>query len=77
MLARRPRRGAPVDRACVVSPCAGPRRVSRLPSYVATSATTQGAIVMFASLLLSLALAFGWGTEAAVGWGTETPAVSR
>jgi hypothetical protein len=36
---------------------------------------------MFSTILLSLALAFGWGTEApntaAVGWGTEAPAVSR
>lgn len=34
---------------------------------------------MFTTILLSLALAFGWGTEqpAAVGWGTEAPAVSR
>jgi hypothetical protein len=55
--------------------------VSRLRPSVATSATTQGAITMFASLLLSLALAFGWGTEApvspAAGWGVEAPAVSR
>lgn len=36
---------------------------------------------MFTSILLALALAFGWGTERPVspvaGWGTEAPAVSR
>ena len=32
---------------------------------------------MFSTILLSLALAFGWGTEAAVGWGIEAPAASH